>query len=57
VASALAQVRAGQLKAYGVMAKGRWPATPDTPTFDEAGVPGLHVYHPGKSGVCPGNPR
>jgi hypothetical protein len=26
VASAPAQVRAGQLKAYGVMAKGRWPA-------------------------------
>jgi len=43
VASALAQVRAGQLKAYGVMAKGRWPATRDTPTFDEAGVPGLHA--------------
>jgi len=43
VASALAQVRAGQLKAYGVMAKTRWPAAPDTPTFDEAGVPGLHA--------------
>jgi tripartite-type tricarboxylate transporter receptor subunit TctC len=43
VASALAQVRAGQLKAYGVMAKVRWPATPDVPTFDEAGVPGLHA--------------
>jgi tripartite-type tricarboxylate transporter receptor subunit TctC len=43
VASALAQVRAGQLKAYGVMAKVRWPAAPDTPTFDEAGVPGLHA--------------
>jgi tripartite-type tricarboxylate transporter receptor subunit TctC len=43
VASALAQVRAGQLKAYAVMAKTRWAATPDTPTFDEAGVPGLHA--------------
>jgi tripartite-type tricarboxylate transporter receptor subunit TctC len=43
VASALAQVRAGQLKAYAVMAKTRWPATPDTPTIDEAGVPGLHA--------------
>jgi tripartite-type tricarboxylate transporter receptor subunit TctC len=25
------------------MAKTRWPATPDTPTIDEAGVPGLHA--------------
>ena len=36
VASALAQVRAGQLKAYVVMSKTRWAATPDTPTIDEA---------------------
>ena len=43
VASALAQVRAGQLKAYAVMAEKRWAAAPDTPTFDEAGVPGLHA--------------
>jgi tripartite-type tricarboxylate transporter receptor subunit TctC len=40
VASALAQVRAGQLKAYAVMAKTRWAATPDTPTIDEAGGAG-----------------
>ena len=25
------------------MAKTRWWAAPDTPTFDEAGVPGLHA--------------
>jgi tripartite-type tricarboxylate transporter receptor subunit TctC len=25
------------------MAKARWAATPDTPTFDEAGVPGLYA--------------
>src|SRR5258708_5396799 len=43
VASAVAPVRAGQLKAYVVMSKTRWPATPDTPTIDEAGVPGLHA--------------
>src|SRR5258706_4531720 len=43
VASALAQVRAGQLKAYVVMSKARWPAAPETPTIDEAGVPGLHA--------------
>jgi tripartite-type tricarboxylate transporter receptor subunit TctC len=43
VASALAQVRSGQLKAYAVMTKTRWAATPDTPTIDEGGVPGLHA--------------
>ena len=43
VASSLAQVRAGQLKAYAVMAKTRWSASLDTPTIDEAGVPGLHA--------------
>jgi len=43
VASALAQVRGGVLKAYAVMAKQRWAATPDTPTIDEVGVPGLYA--------------
>src|SRR4029077_13798980 len=43
VASALPQVRAGQLKAYVVMAKTRWPTAPDTPTIDEEGVPGLYA--------------
>ena len=43
VASSLAQVRGGQIKAYAVMAKSRWWATPDTPTIDEAGVPGLYA--------------
>jgi len=43
VASALAQTRAGQLKAYVVMAKSRWAAAPDTPTIDEEGVPGLYA--------------
>jgi tripartite-type tricarboxylate transporter receptor subunit TctC len=43
VASALAQVRAGQLKAYVVMAQSRWPTAPDTPTIDEAGVPGIYA--------------
>src|SRR5260221_4540800 len=47
VASSLAQVRAGQIKAYAVMAKTRWWATPETPTIDEAGVPGLYasIWH------------
>jgi len=43
VASALQQVRAGQLKPYVVMAKARWPMAPDTPTIDEEGVPGLYA--------------
>jgi len=43
VASSLPQVRAGQIKAYVVMAKERWWAAPETPTIDEAGMPGLHA--------------
>jgi len=43
VASSLVQVRGGQMKPYAVMAKSRWWATPDTPTIDEAGVPGLYA--------------
>jgi len=43
VASTLPQVRSGQLKSYVVMAKTRWAAAPDTPTIDEAGVPGLYA--------------
>ena len=43
VASSLAQVRAGQIKPYAVMAKTRWWATPETPTIDEAGMPGLYA--------------
>jgi tripartite-type tricarboxylate transporter receptor subunit TctC len=43
VAGHLAQFRAGQLKAYMVMAATRWPAAPDTPTIDEAGLPGLYA--------------
>jgi tripartite-type tricarboxylate transporter receptor subunit TctC len=43
VASALAQVRSGQLKAYVVMAKTRWAEAPETPTIDEEGFPGLYA--------------
>ena len=43
VASALAQVRSGQVKAYAVIAKARWAETPDTPTSDESGVTGLYA--------------
>jgi tripartite-type tricarboxylate transporter receptor subunit TctC len=43
VASSLANVKAGQIKAYAVMAPKRWWAAPDTPTFDEAGVKGIYA--------------
>jgi tripartite-type tricarboxylate transporter receptor subunit TctC len=40
--TALPQVRAGTIKAYGVMAKDRLAAAPEIPTVDEAGLPGLY---------------
>jgi tripartite-type tricarboxylate transporter receptor subunit TctC len=42
-ANSLTQVRSGNVKAYAVMAKDRWPAAPDVPNADEAGLPGLYV--------------
>jgi tripartite-type tricarboxylate transporter receptor subunit TctC len=41
--SALPQARAGRIKAYAVLAKGRLPAAPDIPTVDQAGLPGFHL--------------
>jgi tripartite-type tricarboxylate transporter receptor subunit TctC len=42
-ASALPQVRAGNIKAYAVTAESRLAALPDLPTVDEEGLPSLHV--------------
>ena len=39
----LPYVRAGQMKAFAVMAKERWPALPDVPTVDEIGAPGMYI--------------
>lgn len=39
----LSFVRAGQMKAFAVMAKERWPALPDVPTTDEVGAPGMYI--------------
>jgi tripartite-type tricarboxylate transporter receptor subunit TctC len=39
----LPYVRAGQMKAFAVMAKERWPALPDVPTSDEIGAPGMYI--------------
>jgi tripartite-type tricarboxylate transporter receptor subunit TctC len=40
---ALAQVRTGTIKAYGVTTKTRLPSAPDIPTLDEAGLPGFDI--------------
>jgi tripartite-type tricarboxylate transporter receptor subunit TctC len=41
--SALAQVRAGTIKALAVTSRHRSPAAPDVPTTDEAGLPGFSL--------------
>ena len=41
-ANSLSQFRTGNIKAYAVMSPARWPAAPEVPTADEAGVPGLY---------------
>ena len=43
LAHSLPHVREGKIRAYAVTAANRSPSAPDIPTFDEAGVPGLHV--------------
>ena len=43
LAHALPHVRAGKVRAYAVTSPARSPSAPDIPTFDEAGVPKLHV--------------
>jgi tripartite-type tricarboxylate transporter receptor subunit TctC len=40
---ALAQVRAGTIKAYGVTTKTRPLSAPDIPTLDEVGLPGFEI--------------
>jgi len=43
VTSAIANVRAGKLRALAVTSKHRIRAAPDVPTFEEAGVPGYEA--------------
>jgi len=43
VPSAIANVRAGKLRALAVTAKRRISAAPDVPTFEEAGLPGYEA--------------
>lgn len=42
-ANSLPQARAGNIKPIVVMARKRWFATPDVPTADEMGVPGIYI--------------
>ena len=39
----LTYIRGGQMKAFMVMAKERWPAAPEVQTVDEAGARGLYI--------------
>lgn len=39
----LPYLRSGQIKIYAVMGNSRWPAAPDIPTIDEAGMSGLNM--------------
>src|SRR3954465_3686247 len=36
-------LRAGKIKAFGLLAEKRWAAAPEVPTMEEAGVPGAHI--------------
>lgn len=42
-ATAIAQVKAGRVRAYAVTAKTRLASAPDIPTVDEAGLPGFYM--------------
>jgi tripartite-type tricarboxylate transporter receptor subunit TctC len=39
----LAFLRDGKMRAFAVMSKERWPATPEVPTMDEVGVSGMYI--------------
>jgi len=56
-AAAMAQVKAGTIKAFAILAPARSPVVPGIPSADEAGVPGL--YLPGWFGLFApkGTPR
>jgi tripartite-type tricarboxylate transporter receptor subunit TctC len=36
-------LRAGKIKAFGLLAEKRWTAAPDVPTMEESGVAGAHI--------------
>ena len=57
----LTHLKGGKLKAYAVTANTRWPAAPEVPTIEEAGVPGLAdavlARHLGAEGHAAGRGR
>jgi tripartite-type tricarboxylate transporter receptor subunit TctC len=56
-ANSLSQVRAGNVKAFAMMSKSRWPAAPEIPTGDEAGLPGLYISNWTGLWAPPGTPK
>ena len=36
-------LRAGKIKAFGLLGEKRWAAAPEVPTLEESGVPGAHI--------------
>jgi tripartite-type tricarboxylate transporter receptor subunit TctC len=53
----LPAVRDGRIKAYAVTSDARWTATPEIPTVDEAGLPGLHISLWGALWAPKGTPK
>jgi len=43
ITESIGYIRAGKLKAYAVTANARFPAAPEVPTVDEAGLPGFYA--------------
>jgi tripartite-type tricarboxylate transporter receptor subunit TctC len=47
ISNVAGQIKAGKVRAYAVMAPARQAASPEVPTVDEAGLPGMHtaIWH------------
>jgi tripartite-type tricarboxylate transporter receptor subunit TctC len=56
-ANSAPQIRAGNIKAYAVMAATRMAAIPEIPTVDESGLPGCHLAFWQALWVAKGTPR
>jgi tripartite-type tricarboxylate transporter receptor subunit TctC len=53
----VSQLGGGKLKAYAVLSPQRWPAHPEIPSIDEAGVPGFYMTFWHGLWVPAGTPR
>jgi tripartite-type tricarboxylate transporter receptor subunit TctC len=56
-ANSLGQVRAGNVKAFAMMSKSRWPAAPEVPTGDETGLSGFYISNWTGIWAPPGTPK